>query len=167
MKTKLSKKSLIIVALATIVIGGLALTLNQATAQRQGEEVQDVEEAQRHNPLRALAVIDSRLVNVPRACTADEITVIPDSVAGEGGTCLDAKADCRAKLARSVANKANTECKLYSKVDDETVRCRAFRGNFNPTTNIQYDPEGCKQRPRQEFFDVRCTNQTPIKYTCN
>lgn len=166
MKTILSKKSLVIVVLGAIVLGGLALKLNQATAQRQGEEVQPIE-GQEQNPLRALVAIDSRLVNVPRACTADEVTIIPDSVAGEGGTCLDAKADCRAKLAKSVKNKADRECKLYEKVDDENVKCRAFRGNFNPTTNIQYDPEGCKKREGQEFFDVRCTNLTPIKYTCN
>lgn len=149
--------SVLSVILALALMGGL--TLNRATAQKnlEGE----------NNPLRALAAIDSRLVDVPRACTADQVTIIPDSVAGEGGTCLDAKADCRAKLARNVANKANKECKLYSKVDDENVQCRAFRGNFDPTTNIQYDPEGCKKREGQEFFDVRCTNQAPIKYTCN
>lgn len=164
------KNSLFAFTLASMVLAGIAFTFNQTAAQRKDEEVQNPAKAQDQNPLRALAVIDSRLVDVPRPCTADEVTIIPDSVVGEGGTCLDAKADCRAKLARKVAEKANAECKLYSKVDSidgEEVKCKAFRGNFNPTTNIQYDPENCKKREGQEFFDVRCTNQTPIKYTCN
>lgn len=153
------------IVLAVVLVGGL--TSNRATAQKDPEGEK--------NPLRALAVIDSRLVDVPKACTADEITIKEAksdgvSAAAAGNSCENAKADCRKNLAKEVAKKADKECTNYSKVQNEADICKAHRGNFNPTDNIKYEPENCTERVGehgQKDFFVSCTIVKPVQYNCN
>jgi len=153
-------KFFIFAALALMVFG--AYTLNSARAQRP-------EEAQVINQRLAIQDIDPRLVDVEKACTADEVTIKKDGAAGSGNAdnCENAKKKCRASLARSIASIANDECKLYSKVSDEREMCKAHRGNFNPTENIKYTPANCTQLV-DATWSVECKNNvSDVKYTCN
>lgn len=148
--------------LPLLLISGLAilggLTLNSVLAQRP-------EEPGERNPLRAAQEIDSRLVDVEKACIADEVTVKEAKTdANSQESCEKAKEACRAKLAKEVANKADTECKLYTKVKDENQVCRAHRGNFNPTENVKY---GECIETREGTHVVECEIVKPVKYTCN
>ncbi|MEK7517139.1 MAG: hypothetical protein AAB583_01200 [Patescibacteria group bacterium] len=156
--------SLLVVVL--LVLGGL--TLNSVLAQRP-------EEPGAKNPLRAAQELDSRLVDVEKACIADEVTIKEAkaegvSAAAAGNSCENAKADCRKNLARKVAKDADKECNNYTKVQNDAEICKAHRGNFNPTENIKYEPENCTERVGehgQKDFFVACTIVKPVKYTCN
>ncbi|TSC75833.1 MAG: hypothetical protein G01um101430_3 [Parcubacteria group bacterium Gr01-1014_30] len=175
MTTKLLKKSLIVVAIGAVVLGGIGLTLNQTAAQKGDERSENPAKTQEKNPLRALAGTDSRLVDVPKACIADEITIKEAkaegvSAAAAGNSCENAKADCRKNLAKQVAKDAEKECNNYTKVQNDAEVCKAHRGNFNPTENIKYEPENCTERVgehgHKDFF-VSCKIVKPVQYNCN
>ncbi len=149
------KRGIILIILSLVLTG---LTLNSVLAQRP-------DDPSAKNPLRAAHEIDSRLVNVEKACIADEVTVKEaKSDANSQESCEKAKEACRAKLAKEVAKKADTECKLYTKVANENETCRAHRGNFNPTENVKYSK--CIES-REGTHIVECEIEKPVKYNCN
>ncbi|MEK7517143.1 MAG: hypothetical protein AAB583_01225 [Patescibacteria group bacterium] len=146
---------LLVFAAALIFLGVLAL--NPMLAQRP-------DDAASKNPLIAREA-DSRLFDVEKARTADEVTVKEAKTdANSQESCDKAKEACRAKLARVVAAQADTECKLYTKVKDEGEVCRVHRGNFNPTENTTY---GECIKTREGTHVVECKISKPVKYTCN
>ena len=146
----MNKTSLIILILvaASVLFFIFQFTSNQSLAQSISDFfVVDIRD------------IDSRLIDVEKACRADEITIRHQNprtgeptVTAEG----DNEKECRQKLVNKIYDLANEECKLYSKVKNKEKQCEAHRGNLNVTDDISYDQNR-----------GRCQLDKDVKYTCN
>jgi hypothetical protein len=146
------KKILLVVSILVVVLlgtVGLAEFKNEAESSRASKFSEK---------------LDSREVEVGKPCAADEITISEGEATGVGPTCEIAKRDCRGILASDLTNAAHQECNTYSKISEQLEPCKAYRGNFNPTENVEYTD--CTQGEDGQYH-VNCKIKNPVKYNCN
>lgn len=119
-------------------------------------------------------ITDSRLVSVERPCMVDQVTVKKfwSFASGKGSTLDEAVDDCKKSLVILVWVSADVECKKYFKIDTFNLDapggpqgdpCRAYRGNLDPTTDIEIN----YKKQDETGWTVGCQITGDVKYTCN